>query len=109
MQERDGARPVFARLTGGFKKLRRLRVDGGYRGSLVTWVAAHFRFILQPVLCTCEQAFVVLPRRWVVERTFAWLGYNRRLSRDYERLTQTSEAMIYLAMTRLMLRRLKPL
>jgi putative transposase len=109
VQERDGARMVFARLNGGCKKLRRLWVDGGYRGTLVTWVAAHFRFVLQPVLRTAEQAFVVLPQRWVVERTFAWLGMHRRLSRDYERLPQTSEAMIYLAMTRLMLRRLEPL
>ena len=75
----------------------------------MTWVAVNFRFVLQPVLRTAEQAFVVLPRRWVVERTFAWLGLHRRLSRDYERLPQTSEALIYIAMTRLMLRRLKPL
>ncbi len=50
--------------------------------------------------------FHVIPRRWVVERTFAWLSHNRRLSKDYERLTTTSEAWIYLAMSRLMLRRL---
>ena len=50
--------------------------------------------------------FRVLPRRWVVERTFAWLGQARRLSKDYERLPETSEAMIYGAMSRLMLRRL---
>jgi putative transposase len=48
----------------------------------------------------------VLPRRWVVERTFAWLGQNRRLSKDYERLCATSEALIYAAMSRLMVRRL---
>jgi putative transposase len=50
--------------------------------------------------------FAVVPRRWVVERTFAWLGRFRRLSKDYELLTATSEAVIYLAMTRLLLRRL---
>jgi transposase len=53
-----------------------------------------------------EPGFVVLPRRWVVERTFSWLGQNRRMSKDYERLTATSEAFIYVAMTRVMLRRL---
>ena len=53
-----------------------------------------------------EQGFVVLPRRWVVERTFSWLGQNRRMSKDYERLAATSEAFIYVAMTRLMVRRL---
>ncbi len=107
--DRDGARSLLSRLPGSCKKLRRVWVDGGYRGHLVQWVAACFRFCLQPVVRTREQAFVVLPRRWVVERTFAWFGYHRRLSRDYERLEQTSETMIYLAMTRLMLRRLKPL
>jgi putative transposase len=107
--DRDGARSLLQRLPGSCKKLRRVWVDGGYRGQLLAWVAACFRFCLEPVLRTSEQAFVVLPRRWVVERTFAWFGYNRRLSRDYERLEQTSETMIYLAMTRLMLRRLKPL
>jgi putative transposase len=56
-----------------------------------------------------QLGFAVLPRRWVVERTFAWLNLNRRLSKDYEMLTGTSEAMIYIAMTRLMIRRLKPL
>ena len=52
------------------------------------------------------QGFVVLPRRWVVERTFSWLSQNRRMSKDYERLTATSEAFIYVAMTRVMVRRL---
>ncbi len=52
------------------------------------------------------QGFQVLPRRWVVERSFAWICHNRRLSKDYERLTETSEAFVYVAMTRLMVRRL---
>ena len=108
--ERAGARLVFARLHGSCKKLRRLWVDGGYRGApLAAWVTARFRFVLQVVLRGEEQVgFAVLPRRWVVERTFAWLSFNRRLSKDYEVLTDNSEAMIYIAMTRLMLRRLKP-
>ena len=54
------------------------------------------------------KGFVVFPRRWVVERTFGWLSQSRRLSKDYERLPETSEALIYVAMTRLMLRRLAP-
>ena len=110
VQERDGARMVFARINGSGKKLRRVWVDGGYRGSsLATWVTTRFRFVLQVVLRGEEQlGFVVLPRRWVVERTFAWLNFHRRLSKDYEVLTDSSEAMIYIAMTRLMLRRLMP-
>jgi putative transposase len=110
VQERDGARLLFARLNGSCKKLRRLWVDGGYRGApLVEWVTARFRFVLQVVLRgEAQMGFAVLPRRWVVERTFAWLNNHRRLSKDYEVLTETSEVMIYIAMTRLMLRRLKP-
>ncbi len=111
VQEREGARLVFARINGSGKKLRRLWVDGGYRGApLAAWVTARFRFVLQVVLRGEEQTgFAVLTRRWVVERTFAWLNLHRRLSKDYEVLTAHSEAMIYIAMTRLMLRRLKPL
>lgn len=102
-----GARLLFARMGGACKKLRRIWVDGTYRGGLVAWVWAHFAISLQAVLRSDEQkGFVVLPRRWVVERTFAWLTQCRRLSKDYEVLPATSEAMIYVAMTRLMLRRL---
>jgi putative transposase len=110
VQERDGARLVFESLNGSCKKLRRLWVDGGYRGApLATWVALRFHFVLQVVLRNEERTgFAVLPRRWVVERTFGWFNLNRRLSKDYEVLTDNSEAMIYIAMTRLMLRRLKP-
>lgn len=108
VQERDGAKLVFQQLTGACKKLRRIWVDGGYRGpSLLEWVAQHCRFCLQVVLRSEEQkGFVLLPRRWVVERTFTWLNHQRRLSKDYERLLSTSESMIYIAMIRLMLRRL---
>ncbi len=108
VQERDGAKLLLQRLTGACKKLRRIWVDGGYRGpSLFAWVTQHCRFCLQVVLRSDDQTgFVVLPRRWVVERTFAWLNHQRRLSKDYERLTSTSEAMIYIAMIRLMVRRL---
>lgn len=103
----QGAKLLFARLGGACKKLRRIWVDGTYRGKLLDWVVDHWWFILQPVLrCDDVKGFVVLPRRWVVERTFAWLTQCRRLSKDYERLPASSEALIYLAMTRLMIRRL---
>jgi transposase len=68
--------------------------------------AATLNMTLQIVARRNPHAFEVLPRRWVVERTFAWLGRNRRLSKDYERLCETTETWISLAMTRLMLRRL---
>ncbi len=102
-----GARLLFRRLGGACKKLRLLWVDGAYRGQLLEWVAAHCWFRLQPVLRSdTQKGFVVLPRRWIVERTWAWLNQYRRLSKDYEVLPSSSEAMIYIAMTRLMLRRL---
>ena len=107
VQDRDEAKLLLRRLGGACKNLRRIWVDGGYRGQLLVWVAAHCRYRLTVVLRTNDQkGFVVLPRRWVVERTFAWLNHNRRLSKDYEGCTTTSESMIYLAMIRLMLRRL---
>lgn len=104
-----GARLLFARLGGVGKKLRKIWVDGTYRGQLIRWVAQHLWFILQPVLRSDDlKGFVVLPRRWVVERTFAWITQCRRLDREYEGLPASSEAMIYIAMMRLMVRRLAP-
>jgi putative transposase len=87
--------------------LRKIWADGTYRGGLLHWVAERFRFKIEPVLRPeGQKGFQVLPRRWVVERTFAWLDANRRLSKDYEVYTDTSETMIYIAMTRLLIRRL---
>lgn len=107
VQEPAGARLLFARLDGACKKLRRIWVDGGYRGQLLAWVAERFQFRLQVVLRPAEQkGFTLLPRRWVVERTFAWFNHHRRLSKDYEGQESSSEAMIYIVMIRLMLRRL---
>lgn len=107
VQDRDGARLLLRNLPGGGKKLRKIWVDGGYAGQLVDWVAKRFAFGLAVVLRPKERkGFVLLPRRWVVERTFGWLNHSRRLSKSYERLTRTDESWVYLAMTRLMLERL---
>jgi putative transposase len=109
IQDRDGAKLLLRTLDGSAKKLRKIWVDGGYRGVLLEWVKLNFRFILEVVLRSDEMVgFVVLPKRWIVERTFAWLINHRRLANDYERYCQTSETFIYLAMTRLMLKRLVP-
>lgn len=107
VQDRAGARLVLRHRRGGCKKLRRVWVDGAYRGQLLDWAWRSVRLLLQIVLRPdAARGFVVLPRRWVVERTFAWLSQARRLSKDYEELPATREAMIYVTMIRLMLRRL---
>jgi putative transposase len=107
VQDRDGARWLLSQLPGGCKKLRTLWVDGGYSGRLVKWVAGRFKFCLAVVLRPKQtKKFVLLPRRWVVERTFGWLNHSRCLSKSYERLTRTDETWIYIAMMRLMLNHL---
>jgi len=107
VQDRDGARWLLGHLPGSCKKLRKIWVNGGYAGRLVDWVAERFAFCLAVVLRPKEhKGFVLLPRRWVVERTFGWLNHFRRLSKSYERLTRTDEAWICIAMTRIMLNRL---
>ncbi len=98
---------ILRSLPGHCKKLRRIGVDSAYAGRLVEWVAGLFRFRLSVVLRPKEsRRFVLLPRRWVVERTFSWLNHCRRLSKDYERLMPTRETWIYLAMIKLMANRL---
>lgn len=109
ISESAGARLVLSRMPGGCKKLRRVWVDGGYFGTVLAWALLRWRLVLEVVKQPAEQkGFAVLPRRWVVERTFAWLSFHRRLSKDYERSPKTSETFIYIAMTRIMLRRLHP-
>jgi putative transposase len=109
VSENAGARLVLSRLGGAGKKLRRVWVDGGYRGTLLDWAREQCRIILQQVLRPKGQkGFLLLPRRWVAERTFAWLTRCRRLSVDYEGLPASSEAWIYIAMMRVMIRRLAP-
>jgi putative transposase len=107
IQDRDGAKLVFAKLSQATKdSLRKLWADGGYAGALIDWVRDNLDAILEIVSRDPAQpGFHVLPRRWVVERTFAWFGRYRRLSKDYEKLTESSEAMIYLASIHTLLKR----
>jgi len=111
MGEREGAKLVAQKLQHAYTRLVVLWADQGYSGEpFATWLWAlrKYRRLKLAIVKRVEgqKGFAVLPRRWVVERTFAWLGRSRRLSKDYERLPETSEAMIYIAMTRLMLQRL---
>jgi putative transposase len=107
VQDRDGARSVLQRVAGRLPRLRVLWADSGYAGPLVGWVKKACGWLLVIVAKLAGQTtFVVLPRRWIVERTFGWLNKYRRLSKDYEVWTESSEAMIYVAMIHLMVRRL---
>jgi putative transposase len=109
VQDREGAMLVFNRMKGKFPRLELAWADGGYAGQLVDWTQRMIGVRLEIVKRTDNMSgFKILPRRWVVERTFGWLGRNRRLARNYERLPETGESFIYVAMTRLMLRRLAP-
>ncbi len=107
-QDHDGAVFVLLALEEQFKRLKVVFADSAYgRNGLPGWVTETFGWLLQTVLRPVGfKGFVVLPKRWIVERTFAWLMRYRRHSRDYERNPQTSEAMTHLAMTNLMSRRL---
>jgi putative transposase len=88
-------------------RLEKIFADGSYRGELVDWLQKNLNVALEIVLKLGDQkGFQVLPKRWIIERTFAWISRNRRLARDYERLAESSEAFIYVAMIRLGLRRL---
>jgi putative transposase len=108
LSEQAGARKIFQQMRGTCKKLRKVWVDGTYRGAEWTvWVKERYRIVLESVArAEGQKGFAVLPHRWVVERTLAWLNQNRRLSKDYEELPTTSETFVYVAMTRLMLKRL---
>ena len=107
IQDRDGAKPVIALLAERFPKVSLIWADGGYAGKLAGWVRENADCELDIVKKPKgERGFSVLPRRWVVERTFAWLGNFRRLSKDYEELVEVSESWIRTAMIQIMLRRL---
>ncbi len=121
--DRDGAAELLRRMDR--RHLPRLRygwADGGYRGGFLAWAVARAKITFEVVVRAdggrrrrwlpsgveppVVPRFAVVPRRWVVERTFAWLGRFRRLSKDYEFLPATSEAVIQLAMIQLLVRRL---
>jgi len=108
VQDRDGARLVLDRRTRRrFPFIERIFADAGYQGSqLAAAVAKTGTWTLEIVKRNELHRFVVLPKRWIVERTLAWISRNRRLARDFERYARTVAAFIRLAMIRLMLRRL---
>jgi len=107
IQDRDGARLLLEKVKGRFPRLQKIWADGGYTGTLVEWVKQFCHWVLDIVKRNdTVKGFAVLPHRWIVERTFGWLNRFRRLSKDYERLPASGEAMVYLAMITLMTKRL---
>jgi len=109
VQDREGAKRVLWQLGRGrrFPRLRHLWADGAYAGDFVLWSEAIPGWRVEVVRKPEKQrGFQVLPKRWIVERTFAWLFCDRRLSRDYETCPRSSEAWIRLSMIGRMLRRL---
>ena len=105
VQDRAGARPLLWNLHRSCRRVRLVWADAGYTGKLATWATA-LTMTLQIVARREQHVFEVLPRRWVVERTFAWISKHRRTVRDYEHLPASHEAMILRAMIALMTRRL---
>jgi len=107
IQDRDGAKLVLERAKGKFPRLALIWADGAYGGKLIEWAKTVCRWVLEIVKRTDDvKGFKVLPRRWVVERTFGWLNRYRRLAKDYERTPSSSETMVHIAMIRVMLTRL---
>ncbi len=123
VQDRDGAKLLLADVGPQFPRLGHLWADQGYTGPLLDWIAAEVGWTVEIVERSPRRGFQVtpdgqfqrvtlpavfepLPRRWVVERALAWIGRHRRMSKDYERLPSTSEALVYLTSIRLLLARL---
>jgi transposase len=108
IQDRDGARLVLDQRTRRrFPFIERIFADAGYQGPRVAQAAARTgSWIVEIVKRNELHKFVVLPKRWIVERTLAWISHNRRLARDFERYARTAAAFVRLAMIRIMLRRL---
>lgn len=109
VQDRDGAKLVLEKLRGRYSRLQKIWADGGYAGKLIEWTKSLGGWILEIVKRSDDATgFEVLPKRWIVERTFGWIGRYRRMSKDYEMLPVSSEAMVLLTMINLMIHRLKP-
>ena len=107
VQDRDGAMPLPRRLRTVCPRIVLVWADGGYAGRLVPWTAEHLSGLRLAIVKRSDKpGFVVLPRRWVVERTLGWITRRRRCERDYERRADTHEAMVRRAMAAVTTRRL---
>jgi putative transposase len=105
VQDRDGAIEVISKMTESWRNVIKIFADSGYRGRLIELVKTKFQMELEIIKRNELHIFKILPKRWVVERTFSWIDANRRNSKNYERLNDTSVAMIHLSAIRIMLNR----
>lgn len=107
IHDSKGAVPTIEKLAYKFPRLCKILADGGYQGDLAEWVKDKFGWELEIVLRPKENSkrFHVIPKRWIVERTFSWLGNDRRLSIDYEFLTETVETTVTMAFIQIALNR----
>lgn len=107
IQDTNGAYLVINKMAGLFARLVLVWVDSGYKNKLISWAAEQFNLVIEVIKRNdAATKFTVLPKRWIVERTISWINNSRRISKDYEHNTATSEAIVYLSMIKLMLKRL---
>lgn len=105
IQDRDGAQSVIGKMKESWLRVIKIFADGGYAGKLIDKIRLSFNIELEIIKRTELHTFQILPKRWVVERTFAWIDTNRRNSKNYERLNETCVAMVHLSAIRIMLNR----
>lgn len=105
VQDRDGAMDVIDRLFETWNSIIKIFADNGYRGALIEKVKVKFKIAFEVIKRTELHTFKILPKRWIVERTFAWMDTNRRAAKNYERFNDTSVAIIHLSAIRIMLNR----
>jgi putative transposase len=105
VQDRDGAVDVVSKMLESWKKVIKIFADGGYRGELIKTIKTKFKIELEIIKRDELHTFKILPKRWIVERTFSWIDTNRRNSKNYERLNNTSVAMVHLSAIRIMINR----
>jgi putative transposase len=107
LSDRASAETVLTKVRTSFRRIKTIFADQGYTGKLIETIQLTLKLTLTIIKRTEIRVFHVLPKRWVVERTFGWFGYYRRLAKDYERYPKHSEAFVYLAMSNIMLHRLE--
>jgi putative transposase len=106
IQDRDGGKHLAYSICCKFPGIKKFFVDGGYAGQFVEWVFCICKVLVEVVKRNAIKGFEVLPKRWIIERTFGWFTMYRRLCRHYEYKTENAEGMVYLASIRINLRKL---